>query len=50
MMTVCGNAWLFLGIDPLTTTIPITFGLLVADQTLLKGAAFETVYQKLFPE
>ena len=39
-----------LGIDPITTTIPLTFGLLLADQLALKGAVFETIYQTLFPE
>ena len=39
-----------LGIDPLTTTIPLTLGLLITDQIALKGAVFETIYQTLFPE
>ena len=34
-----------LGLDPLTTTIPLTFAALAADQTFLKGAVFETSYQ-----
>lgn len=39
-----------LGIDPLLTTIPATFLLLISDQIFLRGAAFESIYQKLFPE
>ena len=39
-----------IGIDPLTTTIPLTLGLLITDQIVLKGAIFETIYQTLFPE
>lgn len=38
------------GIDPVYTLLPITFGLLLSDQVLLKGAVFETCYQTLFPE
>jgi len=39
-----------LGIDPLYTLIPITFAGFISDQVFLKGAVFETIYQKLFPE
>ena len=39
-----------LGIDPLYTLIPATFAVFLSDQFFLKGAAFETVYQRLFPE
>ena len=39
-----------LGIDPLTTLIPLTFGGFAVDQIFYQGAAFETVYQKLFPQ
>jgi hypothetical protein len=39
-----------LGIDPLYTLIPATFAIFATDQLLYRGAAFETVYQKLFPE
>jgi len=36
--------------DPLTTSIPLTLGLLTADQLLLRGAVAESLYQKAFPE
>ena len=39
-----------LGIDPLTTLIPATFAIFATDQIFYRGAFFETVYQKLFPE
>lgn len=39
-----------LGIDPLYTLIPGTFLLFGLDQLVWKGAAFETIYQSLFPE
>ena len=39
-----------LGIDPLTTLIPLTFGIFSIDQIFYRGAAFETIYQKIFPE
>ena len=39
-----------LGIDPLYTLIPATFAVFLSDQFFLKGAVFETIYQKLFPE
>ena len=39
-----------LGFDPLLTSIPLTFGLLAADQLIARGAVAETVYQSLFPE
>lgn len=39
-----------LDFDSLLTSIPITFGLLAADQLIVKGAVAETVYQRLFPE
>ena len=39
-----------LGIDPLITLIPATFAIFSVDQIFYRGAAFETVYQKLFPE
>jgi hypothetical protein len=42
-----GNA---LGFDPLTTSIPVTLGLLLADQIGLKGSIAESVYQRLFPD
>jgi len=38
-----------LGIDPLFTTIPATFGLLLGDQLFLRGALFETLYQAFVP-
>jgi hypothetical protein len=40
----------FAGIDPLTTLIPATFALFSVDQIFYRGAAFESVYQKAFPE
>ena len=49
---LCGIQYLLgevLGVDPLTTTIPLTFAALAADQTLLNGAIFESAYQRLFP-
>ena len=39
-----------LGIDPLYTLIPATFAIFSIDQLLYKGAGFESIYQKLFPE
>ena len=39
-----------LGLDPLYTTIPATFAVLSVDQLFYRGAGFESVYQKLFPE
>ena len=39
-----------LGLDPLYTTIPATFAALSVDQLFYRGAGFESVYQKLFPE
>lgn len=39
-----------LGIDPLYTLIPLTFLVFLSDQIWLKGAGFESVYQRLFPE
>jgi len=39
-----------LGIDPLYTLIPGTFLLFSIDQLFYKGAAFESIYQRLFPE
>ena len=39
-----------IGVDPLLTFIPATFTIFSIDQTFYRGAAFETVYQKIFPE
>jgi hypothetical protein len=39
-----------LNFDPLVTSIPLTFGLLAADQLIARGAVAETIYQRLFPE
>ena len=39
-----------LGLDPLYTTIPATFAALAIDQLFYRGAVFESIYQKLFPE
>jgi hypothetical protein len=39
-----------LGLDPLYTVIPATLTLFLGDQFYLRGAIFETAYQKLFPE
>jgi hypothetical protein len=39
-----------LGIDPLYTLIPGTFAIFSIDQIFYRGAAFESVYQRLFPE
>eukprot|EP01038_Epipyxis_sp_PR26KG_P007447 gene7447-10148_t len=50
---LCIAEYLFgqsLGIDPLYTLIPATFLLFGTDQLLYRGAFFETIYRKLFPE
>ena len=39
-----------LGLDPLYTIIPATFAIFSIDQLLYKGAGFESIYQKIFPE
>jgi anti-sigma28 factor (negative regulator of flagellin synthesis) len=44
---ILGNA---IGVDPLFTIIPISFFLFGLDQLTNKGAYFEIVYRKLFPE
>ena len=42
-----GNA---AGVDPLLTVIPATMALFAVDQFFYRGAYFESIYQRLFPQ